>query len=50
MNIQGNIARTGLLKNNPTEIAKKFSIFSSKEDSYIAIEFNEAINEFNNLN
>jgi len=46
MNIRGNIVRTGLLKNNPTEIAKKFSIFSSKGDSYIAVEFNEAINEF----
>ena len=50
MNIQGNIVKTGLLKNNPTEIAKKFSIFSPKEDSYIAVEFAEPINEFNNLN
>jgi hypothetical protein len=50
MDIRGDIVRTGLLKNNPTEIAKKFSIFSSKGDSYIAVEFNEPINEFDNLN
>ena len=48
MNIQGDIVRTGLLKNNPTEIAKKFSFFSSRGDSYIAVEFAEPINEFNN--
>ena len=50
MDIRGDIVRTGLLKNNPTEIAKKFSIFSSKGDSYIAVEFNEPINEFDNIN
>ena len=50
MDIRGDIVRTGLLKNNPSEIAKKFSIFSSKGDSYIAVEFNEPINEFDNLN
>ena len=49
MDIQGNIVRTGLLKNNPTEIARKFSIFSSKGDSYIAVEFTEPKNEFNYL-
>ena len=46
MNIQGNIVRTGLLQNNPSEIAKKYSIFSPKEDSYIAVEFTEPIDEF----
>jgi len=46
MNVQGRIARTGLLQNNPTEIAKKFAIFSSKGDSYIAVEFTNPINEF----
>lgn len=50
MDIRGNIVRTGLLKNNPTEIAKKFAIFSSKGDSYIAVEFNEPINDFNSSN
>lgn len=46
INIQGHITRTGLLKNNPTEIAKKFSIFSSKGESYIAVEFSNPIEEF----
>ena len=50
MDIQGNIVRTGLLKNNPSEIAKKFSMFSSKGDSYIAVEFSEPIDEFNHSN
>jgi len=47
MNLQGRIARTGLLKNNPSEIAKKFAMFSSKGDSYIAVEFTEPIDESN---
>ena len=50
MNIQGNIVRTGLLKNNPSEVAKKFSMFSSKGDSYIAVEFAEPINELDSSN
>lgn len=44
--IQGRIVRTGLLKNNPSEIAKKFSMFSTKGDSYIAVEFDQTMNEF----
>ena len=47
MEIQGHIVRTGLLKNNPSEIAKKFAQFSSKGDSYIAVEFIEPIAEIN---
>jgi hypothetical protein len=47
ISVQGRIARTGLLKNNPTEVAKKFSMFSSKGDSYIAVEFVHPIKEFN---
>ena len=46
MNIQGRIARTGLLQNNPSEVAKKFAMFSSKGDSYIAVEFTNPIEEF----
>ncbi|MCP4135741.1 MAG: PilZ domain-containing protein [bacterium] len=42
-NILGKIVRTGLLKNNPSEIAQRFAHFSVKGDSYIAIEFDEAI-------
>jgi len=44
--IMGSIVRTGLLQNNPSEIAKKFAIFSSKGDSYIAVEFTDPIEEF----
>ncbi len=47
MNIHGRIARTGLLQNNPTEVAKKFAMFSSKGDSYIAVEFTDPIEETN---
>jgi len=35
----GKIVRTGLLEQNPSEVAKKFSRFSAKGDSYIAVEF-----------
>lgn len=45
--ITGHIVRTGLLANNPSEVARKFSMFSSKGDSYIAVEFNEPVDEFN---
>jgi len=44
-NIQGKIVRTGMLQNNPSEIAQKFKIFSSKGDFYIAVEFDEPISE-----
>ena len=39
LTINGRIVRTGLLKNNPTEVAQKFAKFSSKGDNYIAVEF-----------
>ena len=43
LQIMGKIVRTGLLKNNPTELAKKFLKFSSSGDSYIAVQFNNTI-------
>jgi hypothetical protein len=43
--ILGRIVRTGLLQNNPSEVARKFSSFSGKGDSYIAVEFTETIPE-----
>lgn len=43
--IQGKIVRTGLLQNNPSEIAQKFKLFSSKGNIYIAVEFDEPIND-----
>lgn len=45
--ISGHIVRTGLLTNNPSEVARKFSMFSSKGDAYIAVEFSEPLEEFN---
>jgi len=44
-NLMGNIVRTGLLQNNPSEVAQKFAKFSAKGDSYIAVEFDESIPE-----
>ena len=44
--INGRIVRTGLLKNNPTEVAKKFAEFASKGDNYIAVEFDTPLNNF----
>ena len=46
LSVQGEIVRTGLLQNNPSPAARKFSMFSSKGDSYIAVEFNNPIPEF----
>ena len=49
MNVIGSIVRTGLVQNNPSDIARKISILSSilstEGDSYIAVEFNEPLNE-----
>ncbi|HOO72926.1 MAG TPA: PilZ domain-containing protein [Spirochaetota bacterium] len=41
--ITGNIVRVGLLKNNPSEVARRFVQFSDKGDSYMAVEFNEPL-------
>jgi hypothetical protein len=41
--VHGHIVRTGVLKNNPTEVAQKMARFSSYGDSYLAIEFKEPI-------
>lgn len=41
--VPGRIVRTGLLQNNPTEVAKRLAAFSSKGDAYIAVEFKEPI-------
>ena len=43
LQINAKIVRTGLLKNNPSEIALKFKKYSSFGDAYIAIEFNEPL-------
>ncbi len=41
--VHGNIVRTGLLKNNPTEVAQKMSKYASFGDAYVAVEFKEPI-------
>ena len=43
--VEGTIVRTGLLKNNPSEIARRFANSSARGDSYLAIEFNESLEE-----
>ena len=43
--VEGKIVRTGLLKNNPSEVARRFANNSAKGDSYIAVEFNESLEE-----
>lgn len=46
MIINGRIVRTGLLKNNPTEVAQKFAKFASRGDAYIAVEFEKPLSNF----
>lgn len=45
--IPGRIIRTGSLKNNPSDVAKKFLPFLSSGNYYIAVEFNEVFEELN---
>ena len=42
-NIDGFIVRTGLIENNPSEIAQRFSGKKVKGDAYIAIKFNDPL-------
>ena len=42
---EGTIVRTGLIKNNPSEIAQKLATSKPKGDTYIAIKFSTIINE-----
>lgn len=44
-NLEGTIVRTGLLKHNPSEVAKRFAKKKVKGDSYIAIEFTTPLDE-----
>lgn len=39
----GRIVRTGMLKNNPSEVALRFNRFSAKGEIYIAVEFENQI-------
>jgi hypothetical protein len=40
---QGSIVRTGLLKNNPSELAQRYSSDDIREDAYIAVQFDEPL-------
>lgn len=42
----GRIVRTGRLQDNPSEIARKYSVFSNKGENYIAIQFDEPLENF----
>lgn len=42
----GTIVRTGLIRNNPAEVLKKFASLDIREDAYLAIMFNEPLEEF----
>lgn len=43
----GTIARTGLLRNNPSEVAKRFAHHSASGDNYTAIEFKVPLESLN---
>ncbi len=45
--LMGSVVRTGLLKNNPSEIAMKYAAVKVKEDAYLAIRFDEVHAEIN---
>lgn len=45
--MESRITRTGLIKNNPSEIAQRMTGHTSKGDSYIAVEFTHPIPQFN---
>ncbi len=47
LDIRGTIIRTGLIKNNPSEIVKKYASRDVKGDSYIAMEFDQLQEAFN---
>lgn len=46
LTLYGRIVRTGLLRNNPTEIAQKFAKYASKGENYIAVEFDNPLLNF----
>jgi hypothetical protein len=45
--LKGTIIRTGLVKNNPSEIVKKYASRDVKGDSYIAVEFDQLLETIN---
>ncbi len=47
--LEGTIIRTGLVKNNPSEIVKKYASLDVKGDSYIAVEFSQLLENISPL-
>ncbi len=43
--LKGFVVRTGLVKNNPSEIARRISTLQVKGDSYIAVQFDTPLSE-----
>ena len=41
--VPGSIVRTGLLVNNPTEVARRMAGFADHGDAYVAVQFREPI-------
>ena len=41
--LMGSIVRTGLLKNNPSDVVQKYLKMKIREDSYIAIQFTQPL-------
>jgi hypothetical protein len=46
-NIKGNIVRTGLIQNNPSEVAQRYAGKKVKGDAYIAVKFDILLENIN---
>ncbi|MBP7902255.1 MAG: PilZ domain-containing protein [Spirochaetes bacterium] len=46
---KGFIVRTGTLKNNPAEVIKKFENYDIKEKAYIAVQFDNPIEDIKHM-
>ncbi len=44
--LEGRVVRTGLMKNNPTELAVKYSHCAGKGEAYLAVEFDSECPDF----
>lgn len=45
LELTGEIVRTGMIQNNPSEVAQRYAAKKVKGDSYVAIRFNELLPE-----
>ena len=43
LELEGEIVRTGMVQNNPSEVAQRYAAKNVKGDSYIAIRFKELL-------